>query len=134
MWSLLFSKYVAFSNRYSSLSGLALFLVGFTILTIGLSDISSAQSFLESISDSNRDEGFILSALGSLLRLLEGTLGSLIMVIGGLGAIIAAGMGAYKAALNMLIVAIGAFLLRSVISLFSDSSFPAIKGSYSPGK
>ena len=60
-------------------------------------------------------------AVGSLFLLIEGAFGALIMVVAGIGAIIAAAMGAYRAALGMLVVAVGAFILRALVSLFFGS-------------
>ena len=51
------------------------------------------------------------------------------MVIAGLGAIVAAALGAYKGALSMVVVAVGAFILRSLISLFFGNNFFAVVGS-----
>jgi len=60
----------------------------------------------------------IEGAVGLLFRLIEGAFGALIMVVAGLGAILAAAMGAYRASLGMLVVALGAFILRALVSLF----------------
>lgn len=64
------------------------------------------------------DPELIEGAVGLLFRLIEGAFGALIMVVAGLGAIIAAAMGAYRASLGMLVVALGAFILRALVSLF----------------
>ena len=47
------------------------------------------------------------------------------MLVAGLIAIIAAAMGAYRAAVGMLVVAVGAFILRSLVSLFFGENFEA---------
>lgn len=65
----------------------------------------------------------IKNAVARLFMLIEGAFGALIMVVAGLGAIAAASMGAYRAAVGMLVVAVGAFILRSLVSLFFGS-FP----------
>ena len=71
--------------------------------------------------------GRIQGATGGLLGLIEGTLGALISVAAGIGAIIAASMGAYRAAVALMVVAVGAFILRSLVSLFFDvpNKFPS---------
>ena len=69
------------------------------------------------------DDTQIRFAVGLIFELLEGAFGALIMVVAGLLAIIAAVMGGYKSALGMLVVAIGAFIMRSLVSLFFGSDF-----------
>jgi hypothetical protein len=64
-------------------------------------------------------------ATGNLLRFIEGSFGALIMVGAGLGAIIAGAFGAYKAAISMLVVAVGAFILRALVSLFFGTDYEA---------
>lgn len=67
------------------------------------------------------EEGLVNCAVGSLFRLIEGSFGALVMVVAGLGAIIAASMGAYRASVGMLVVAVGSFILRALVSLFFPS-------------
>jgi len=45
------------------------------------------------------------------------------MVVAGLGAIISAAMGAYRASVGMIVVAVGSFILRSLVSLFFGVGF-----------
>lgn len=72
------------------------------------------------------DPELIEGAVGNLFMLIEGSFGALIMVVSGLGAIIAAAMGAYRAAVGMLVVALGAFILRALVSLFFGGPFAPI--------
>lgn len=74
--------------------------------------------------DADFDPQMIDCAVGQLFQLIEGSFGALIMVISGLGAIISASMGAYRASVGMLVVAVGSFILRSLVSLFFSSNFP----------
>lgn len=69
------------------------------------------------------DEGMITCAVGALFRLIEGHFGALVMVVSGLGAIIAAAMGGYRAAVGMLVVAVGSFILRALVGLFFGGHF-----------
>lgn len=64
------------------------------------------------------NEAFLVGAVANIFRLMEGAFGAMIMVVAGLGAIIGAAMGAYRAAAGMIVVAVGAFVLRSLVSLF----------------
>lgn len=89
-----------------------MFVLGVALLVGGMSQVSEAQG------GQGFNDTFIKSAVGNLMGLIEGAFGALIMVVAGIGAIIAAAMGAYKAAMGMLVVAVGAFILRSLVSLF----------------
>ncbi len=73
------------------------------------------------------DDSLIRNAVGNILRLLEGAFGALIMVIAGILAIISAAMGGYRNAISMLVVALGAFILRALISLFFGTDFEAFQ-------
>jgi hypothetical protein len=64
-------------------------------------------------------------ATGNMLRFIEGAFGALIMVCAGLGAIVAAAFGGYKVAISLLFVAVGAFILRALVSLFFGGGFEA---------
>ncbi len=73
--------------------------------------------------DADYDPTMITCAVGSLFQLIEGSFGALVMVVAGLGAIISASMGAYRASVGMLVVAVGSFILRSLVSLFFGSNY-----------
>jgi hypothetical protein len=96
-------------------SHLCLAVIGILLLTHGLADIAEAQSGFH---EANFNDQWIRQAVIRLFMLIEGAFGALIMVVAGLGAIVAAAMGAYRAAVGMLVVAVGAFILRSLVSLF----------------
>jgi hypothetical protein len=49
---------------------------------------------------------------------LEGSFGALILAASGIGAIMSAAFGQYKAAFSLMAVAVGSFILRSLISTF----------------
>lgn len=55
------------------------------------------------------------------------------MVASGIGVIIAAAFGAYKASIALLFVAVGAFILRAVVSLFFGTNYPAYGGDFVGG-
>lgn len=78
-----------------------------------------------SFSEAALDDSLIRNAVGNLFKLIEGAFGALIMVVAGILAIIAAAMGGYRAALGMLVVALGAFILRALVSLFFGAEFDA---------
>lgn len=101
-----------------------LFTAGMLALGFSLSHESFAQGIGNNClgSDPNcvleLQDGRIGASVKVVLDYLEGSLGALIMAIAGLVAIAAAAFGQYKAALQAMAVAIGAFILRSVMNTF----------------
>ena len=100
-----------------------MFLFGAVLLTGGLLEFSHAQGNAQTFSEANFDDTLIRGSVGNLFKLIEGAFGALIMVVAGLGAIVAAAMGAYRAAVGMLVVAVGAFILRALVSLFFGTDY-----------
>ena len=102
-----------------------LFIVGVLLLGGGLAELSQAQGGgpSGSFSPAAFDPQLIQHAVGNLFKLVEGAFGALIMVVSGIGAIVAAAMGAYRAAVGMIVVAVGSFILRSLVSLFFGSDY-----------
>lgn len=106
-------------------------ILGAVLLIGGLHELSQAQQnnqALATFSKAQYNDKGITAAVGNLFALIEGAFGALIMVISGLGAIVAAAMGAYRAAVGMLVVAVGAFVLRSLVSLFFGTGFTGFSG------
>lgn len=103
----------------------AYFLLGVMLLSGGLVGLSQAQGPgpIGSFTEAQYDDTLIRNAVGNLFKMVEGAFGALIMVVSGLGAIIASAMGAYRAAVGMLVVAVGSFILRSLVSLFFGSDY-----------
>ena len=101
-----------------------LLMLGFTLLVGGMSDLSIAQDGPSgSFTEAAFEDDLIRASVGNLFKLVEGAFGALVMVVAGLGAIIAAAMGAYRAAVGMLVVAVGAFILRALVSLFFGTRY-----------
>ncbi len=109
--------------RYSfTRAGLELLL----ILALAAPHIVVAQGIKDEYSGSAEyDPGMIDCAVGALFQLIEGSFGALVMVVSGLGAIVSAALGAYRAAVGMLIVATGSFILRSLVALFFGKGYIA---------
>ena len=95
-----------------------LFLTGVAILGIGLSGHAIAQT-KQDIGVFNDDR--LQQAIGVVMGFLEGSFGALIMTASGVGAIMSAAFGNYKAAMSLLVVAVGSFILRSLVSTFFDN-------------
>ena len=90
----------------------ALFAFGVLILCIAIVDPAFAQRY------TTFNDDRVAEAANLLLMYLEGSFGALVMVVAGLGAILGAAFGQYKAALGLLVVAVGSFILRSVVGTF----------------
>ena len=69
------------------------------------------------------DDSLIRFSVGNLYKFIEGAFGALIVVGAGIGAVIAATVGAYKSALALLVTAVGAFILRAYVSLFFGTNY-----------
>ena len=89
-----------------------LFTFGIMSLTLGLNDSTYA------IRTINYNDQRLVEAINAVLTYLEGSFGALVMVCAGVGAILSAAFGQYKASLGLLVVAIGSFILRSLMSTF----------------
>jgi hypothetical protein len=118
--NIILKTYTSFQNYLLDMTILALFFFGFLAITLGTAEFAIAQ---DSYATPEFDDTLIRNAVGNIFALIEGAFGALIMVISGVIAIVAAAMGAYRAAVSMLIVAIGAFILRSLVSLFFGTDF-----------
>ena len=90
-----------------------LFSAGVVILTAGLAGHLDAQG----LTTHYNDERFS-NAVNAIMTYLEGTFGALVMACAGIGAILSAAFGQYRAALSLLVVSVGAFIVRSVMATF----------------
>lgn len=99
---------------------MTLFVIGAVLITVGTLKGAHAQSSFSDINLENSayDDQRIQGALARIFRMLEGSFGALIMVCSGLGAILSSAFGQYRAALGCLVVAVGAFILRSITATF----------------
>jgi hypothetical protein len=94
-----------------------LFVIGVTVLCLGLLEPVAAQMFPSTFNDDR-----VAEATNLMLKYIEGSFGALVMVVAGLGAILGAAFGQYRAALGLLVVAVGSFILRSVVGTFFNDS------------
>jgi hypothetical protein len=93
-----------------------LFAAGIALLGAGLSADVLAQPVVAR--GGQIEDTRIASAVNVLFKFLEGSFGALIMAAAGIGAILSASFGQYKAALSCMVVAVGAFILRSMMNTF----------------
>lgn len=63
-------------------------------------------------------ESTFANLVGFIHSILTGGFGALIMIVSGIGAILAAAFGQYRAALSALVVALGVFVLQIFVSAF----------------
>ena len=130
--------YIAATSLMRRYADLLMIVVGIALLSAGLTEISHAQFSVSigggggtSYTEAYYDDTMVRGAVGLIFKLIEGAFGALVMVVAGLAAIIAAAMGAYKASLGMLVVAVGAFILRALVSLFFGTNFYDVSGGVS---
>jgi hypothetical protein len=96
-----------------------LFLLGLAVLTIGIhADANAAYSAAASYNDDR-----VAEATDVIFTYLTGSFGALIMIACGVGAILSSAFGQYRAALGLMVVAVGSFILRSLVATwFNDTS------------
>ena len=94
-----------------------IFLAGISMLAISLSLDATAQGTGGNTSTKYNDAK-VANAVNAIMTYLEGSFGALVMAAAGIGAIMSAAFGQYKAALSLMVVAVGAFILRSIMSTF----------------
>jgi len=93
-------------------------LVGVSLLSIGT--LSSVEAYTP---QATYNDDRIAESVDLILTYINGTFGALIMVSAGVAAILASAFGQYRAALGLLVVAVGSFILRSLVSTwFNDES------------
>ena len=95
-----------------------LFLLGVGLLSVGLIDGATAQSGGTITYNDQR----VTNSINAIMTYIEGSFGALVMISAGIGAILSSAFGQYRAALGLLVVAVGAFILRSFVSTFFNDS------------
>ena len=100
-----------------------LFVLGALVLASSMHMDAMAQSLDggTDVESAFNDARFSMAVV-KILTYLEGAFGILIMVISGIGAVVSAAFGGYRAALGLLVVAVGAFILRSLIGTFFNTN------------
>ncbi len=111
---------VAFYAPTKAQSQIALFIFGVALIAGGLSLEAMAQEVQSELVGTYNDER-VAEAVNRMFGYIEGSFGALIMVAAGLGAIMSAAFGQYRAALGLLVVAVGSFILRSLVGTFFNT-------------
>lgn len=107
---------VSFAERNSTS---LMFVLGAVLLIGGSSEFAAAQAGGGGGGVGNA-QGAAVAACNRLLGYMETGFGALVAAAAGIGAIVAAAVGGFKAAWSLLVVSIGAFILRAYISLFNS--------------
>lgn len=98
-----------------------LLVLGATLITLGFTTNSYAYTPIANYNDDR-----IAEATDILFRHINGSFGALVMVSAGIAAILASAFGNYKAAVGLLVVAVGSFILRSLVATwFNDTTLQA---------
>ncbi len=101
-----------------------LFGIGALLLVAGLMDGALAYQARSSYNDDR-----VAEAADVVLVYLNGAFGALVMIACGIGAILSSAFGQYRAALGLMVVAVGSFILRSLVATwFNDQSLEAQGG------
>ena len=102
-----------------------LFVVGVVLLTTGLANGAFARGSGFGVSLDSHDitynDDHIAQAVIAVLTMIEGSFGALVMVGSGIAAILSSAFGQYRAALGCLVVAVGSFILRNIMSTFFNT-------------
>jgi hypothetical protein len=116
-WSA-YGKVNAVKNPSSSTVQASLFALGLVMLATGMVMDASAYE-QQAIFNDDR----VAESVDVIMTYINGSFGALVMVASGLGAILSAAFGQYRAALGLLVVAVGSFILRSLVGTwFNDTS------------
>ena len=94
---------------------LMLLLLGVAVLSLGMIDGAEARNI-------KYNDQRVTESVNGVLTYLEGSVGALVMVACGIGAIMSSAFGQYRAALGLMVVAVGAFILRSLMSTFFNDA------------
>jgi len=97
---------------------IVLLALGVLLIAGGVTMNVFAQGDVTSDLVGNYNDERVAEAVNRIFGYIEGSFGALLMVSAGLGAIMAAAFGQYRAALGLLVVAVGSFILRSLVGTF----------------
>lgn len=98
---------------------LMLFAIGGVLLVSGMSLDAMAQAYT-ALSTYNDDR--IAEAANVILAYINGSFGALVMIACGVGAILSSAFGQYRAALGLMVVAVGSFILRSLVNTWFNTT------------
>lgn len=97
---------------------LMLFGMGAVLLVSGLMEEAGAQYQ----SRANYNDDRIGEAADVILTYINGAFGALVMIACGVAAILSSAFGQYRAAMGLMVVAVGSFILRSLVNTWFNTS------------
>ena len=97
-----------------------LYFLALLILTVGITDSTSAQGLAEvgAYSSNGFAGGVFVRAICDMYELVQGSFGGLLMSASALCALVAAAMGNKSQFIAVIVVGVGAFALSSGVSLY----------------
>ena len=98
-------------------SSAILFTQALILVICGLTNLALAQENT-STSSTEFDDTYIKDAICKVIFVIEGSFGALLMLVAGLAGIVSAAIGAYKAAMNCIVIACGSWIIRSFVTLY----------------
>ena len=117
------------SSKSSKQVQMGLVVLGVALLSTGLTleAMAAGGGGAGYTAQANYNDHRIAESADVVISYLNGAFGALVMVASGIGAIISGAFGQYRAALGLMVVAIGSFIVRSLISTFFNDVSMAIK-------
>jgi uncharacterized membrane protein YsdA (DUF1294 family) len=107
-------QYVGSKRLSSETFQVGLLMLGVFVLAGGIVMGADAQYAKRA----NYNDDRIAESADLVLTYLNGSFGALVMVASGIAAILSAAFGQYRAALGLMVVAIGSFIVRSLMGTF----------------
>lgn len=95
---------------------LMLFGLGAILLVSGMTVEASAYTKVNTYNDDR-----VAEAADVILTYINGAFGALVMIACGVGAILSSAFGQYRAALGLMVVAVGSFILRSLVNTWFNT-------------
>lgn len=102
-----------------SILKIVLLLMGMVLLAMGAIHFVFAQGGTSL--EQNFNDSMLAQVVIVIVRYLRGAFGALLLVIAGIAAIISAAFGQYRVALGLAIVAVGSFVIISLLLTFFNS-------------
>jgi hypothetical protein len=95
---------------------LMLFGLGAILMVSGMTVEASAYTAVNSYNDDR-----VAEAADVILTYINGAFGALVMIACGVAAILSSAFGQYRAAMGLMVVAVGSFILRSLVNTWFNT-------------
>lgn len=101
---------------------LMLFGIGAVLLVSGLMVEAGAQTQGQYLDRASYNDDRVSEAADVILTYINGAFGALVMIACGVAAILSSAFGQYRAAMGLMVVAVGSFILRSLVNTWFNTS------------